>query len=78
MAGSAMATRPINKASPIYSGWSSARWRAMSAWREVWFLALIAGGRKIFGLDQQRNWRHLDETIDDAGIFRGGLQLCQC
>ena len=87
MAGSAMATRPINKASPIYSGWSSARWRAMSAWREVWFLAFIAGGRggvccgvglgKIFGLDQQRNWRHFDDTIDDAGIFRGGLQLCQ-
>ena len=34
MAGSAMAMRPINNASPIYSGWSSARWRAMSTWRE--------------------------------------------
>ena len=45
MAGSAMAMRPINNASPIYSGWSSARWRAMSAWRERWLPASIAGGR---------------------------------
>ena len=45
MAGSAMAMRPINNASPIYSGWSSARWKAMSAWREQWLPASMAGGR---------------------------------
>ena len=45
MAGSAMAMRPINNASPIYSAWSSARWRAMSEWREQWLPQSMAGGR---------------------------------
>ena len=45
MAGSAMAMRPMNNASPIYSGWSSARWRSMSAWREQWLPDSMAGGR---------------------------------
>ena len=45
MAGSAMAMRPINNASPIYSGWSSARWRSMSEWREQWLPESMAGGR---------------------------------
>ena len=37
-----------------------------------------AGLGKVLRLDQQRNWRRPDDTIDDAGIFRGGLQLCLC
>ena len=41
----AMAMRPINNAFPIYSGWSSATWRAMSAWREQWLPASMARGR---------------------------------
>ena len=45
MAGSAIAMRPINNASPIYSAWSSARWRAMTEWREQWLPQSMAGGR---------------------------------
>ena len=45
MAGSAMAMRPINNASPIYSAWSSARWRAMTEWRGQWLPQSMAGGR---------------------------------
>ena len=45
MAGSVIAMRPINNASPIYSAWSSARWRAMTEWREQWLPQSMAGGR---------------------------------
>ena len=45
MAGSAMAMRQINNASPIYSARSLARWRAVTEWREQWLPQSMAGGR---------------------------------